>query len=102
MTPTASADHSQPNDGNVVRIDGWRKPGAAGVDGHRTRIRSGTDIGQRTDSHEPVPGSDEWWNQTLGAFKAYIELCAVAADASAAEEDDDGTATEDADEGRID
>jgi hypothetical protein len=27
-----------------------------------------------------VPGSDEWWNQALRAFKAFIELSAVAGD----------------------
>ena len=93
MTPTAPAHHTQPNDGNVVSIDGRRIPEAAGVDAQLTLIRSGTDISQRTASHEPAPGSDEWWNQTLWAFKAYIELCAAAADASAAREDDHGTAT---------
>jgi hypothetical protein len=25
MTPTAPANQPQPNDGNVVQIDGWRK-----------------------------------------------------------------------------
>ena len=51
-----------------------RKPDAAAVDGQWTGTRSFIDVGQRTDSHQPVPGSDEWWNQTLGAFTAFIEL----------------------------
>jgi hypothetical protein len=44
-------------------------------------------IDDPADSWEPVPGSDEWWNKVLTAFKAYTELCAVG-DASVAAEDD--------------
>ena len=54
--------------------------------GQRARRRSGGDIDASTDSHEPVPGSDQWWIQALAAFKAYIELAAVDTDPSEAED----------------
>jgi hypothetical protein len=34
-------------------------------------------IDDPADSWEPVPGSDEWWNKVLTAFKAYTGLGAV-------------------------
>jgi hypothetical protein len=84
---TPPPNESQPSNGNVIYIDGRRKPPASGV-GEWARHRFGGDIDASATSHEPVPGSDQWWNQALAAFKAYIELSAVDTDASEAADED--------------
>lgn len=40
-----------------------------------------------TEIHEPVIGSDEWWNQALAASKAYMERSAVHFDTFVAQDD---------------
>ena len=76
---------SQPNNGNVIPIRAWRTPLGSAV-GQTARRRSGCDIDTSTDSDEPVTGPDEWWNQALARFKAYIELSAVDTDPLEAED----------------
>jgi len=83
---TPPPNDSQPNNGNVIPIDGWRKPRLSGV-AQRGRNRYGGDIDASAHSHEPVPASGQWWNQALAAFNAYIELSAVDTDASEAEDE---------------
>jgi hypothetical protein len=83
---TPPPSDSQPNNGDVIYIDGRRKSRLSGV-GQRARNRYAGDIDASTHSHEPVPASSQWWNHALAAFKAYIELSAVDTDASEAEDD---------------
>jgi hypothetical protein len=82
VTRTPPTNGSQPNDGNVARLEGWNKLRTSGVGRHPRRG------GDDSDDHEPTLGSPAWWNKALAAFKKYIEST-VDQDASLATEDGD-------------
>jgi hypothetical protein len=74
LTCPPHPNDSQPDKAKVISIDAWRNVRSAQT-GRQIR-RSRVDIDEGTDSGA-IPGSDQWWNRALKAFKAYIELAAL-------------------------
>src|SRR6516165_9705620 len=64
--------HPHPQDRNVTRIEGWSNPRSSRA-GRRNRRQSGADRSAGSDGGGLRPGSDEWWNEALRAFRDYIE-----------------------------
>jgi len=71
MTRTPRRNGSQPDPATVINLDERRNTQALGGNRRPQRSSSGTE--ETADCRNPMPGSDEWWENALAAFKEYLE-----------------------------